>query len=230
MGEDRAHSLILAAEYPVDDIDDMWRSLCDRELQLADIGAHHVVVYTSMWRRHRVMVTIGMQKPESVHDVLRSPVVFDVFATSRHGEIPAIFAGEVVEKIDIGAPSRDDTRGEAARAVPVVVVGVVTRVDDVRTLVEKVHVAADRFRLSGVRKVWIYSACDDSREALVLQEIEDEVSARRWLTRPDAAAEWMTNAGFGVSPKVFVGTLAHVLAVGCTPPAASLPPAETRVG
>lgn len=206
MSDYRGHSLILAAEYPVHDVDEMWQLLRDRESQLADIDAHHVVVYESMWGRRRVMVTIGIRQPESVHDVLRSPVVFDLFDISGVDEIPAIFAGRIVEKIDLGEIARHD-------GVPGVVVGVVTRVADVRTLVEKVYGAADRFHRAGVRKVWVYEACDDSHEAMILQEIDDEVSARRWLNRPDAAAEWMTNAGFGYSPKVFVGRLAHVMPV-----------------
>lgn len=207
MSEYRGHSLILAAEYPVDDVDRMWRLLRDREPQLADIDAHHVVVYTSMWGRRRIMVTIGIRNPESVDEVLRSPAVFDLFDISGVDEIPAIFAGQIVEKIDLGELARHD-------GVPGVVVGIVTHVDDVHTLVEKVYAAADRFHRAGVRKVWVYKAFDDSREAMILQEIDDEVSARRWLNHPDAAAEWMMNAGFGVYPKVFVGRLAHVMAVG----------------
>lgn len=206
MSEYRGHSLILAASYPVDDADRMWQLLRDRESKLAEIDAHHVVVYTSMWGRRRVMVTIGIRQPESVQDVLRSPAVFDLFDISGVDEIPAIFAGRIVEKIDLGELAQHD-------GVPGVVVGIVTRVDDVCALVEKVYGAADRFHRAGVRKVWVYKACDDSREAMILQEIDDEVSARRWLNRPDAAAEWMAGAGFGVSPKVFVGRLAHVMPV-----------------
>jgi hypothetical protein len=202
----RGHSLILAAEFPVDDADRMRDLLRDRETELADIGAHHVVVYTSMWGRRRILVTIGIRHPESVHSVLRSPAVFDLFDISGVDGIPAIFAGEIVEKIDLGELAEHG-------GVPGVVVGIVTRVDDVHALVENVYGAADRFHRAGVRKVWVYEARDDSREVMVLQEIDDEVSARRWLNRPDAAAEWMTNAGFGVSPKVFVGRLAHVVAV-----------------
>lgn len=206
MSRIRGHSLILAAEFPVDDVDRMWNLLLGRESELADIDAHHVVVYRSMWGRRRILVTVGIRHPRSVHDVLRSPAVFDLFDISGVEEIPAIFAGWIVEKIDIGSRRCDDT-------VPGVVVGVVTHVADVATLVEKVHHAADRFDLAGIRKVWVYEACDDSREAMILHEIHDEVSARRWLSRPDAAAEWMAGAGFGVSPTVFVGTLAHLMSV-----------------
>ena len=33
------------------------------------------------------------------------------------------------------------------------------------------------------------------------------------LDHPDAAAEWMSAAGFGVYPTVFVGTLAHITSI-----------------
>lgn len=227
MGEYRLHSLIIAAEYAVDDVDEVVSRLRDRESDFAEIDAHHLVIYTSMWGPNRILVTVGIRRDiqhhESVTDVLRSPAVFDIF--SDVDEIPAIFAGRIFEKIDMaGGAACDDRAG-----VPGVVVGVIARVDDVATLVANVHAAADRFIRAGVRKVWVYSAADDSHEVMVLQEIGDEVSARRWLNRPDEAAEWMTNAGFGVSPKVFVGRLAHILSIGADSPVAAFP-AEKRVG
>lgn len=229
MGEYRLHSLIIAAEYAVDDIDETMAILRDRESAFADICAHHVVVYTSMWGPKRILVTVGIRHPESVSEVLRSPAVFDIF--SGIDEIPAIFAGRIVEKIDMRAhaASGDEAGGgPGVQGVPGVVVGVVARVEDVHSLVANVHAAADRFTRAGVRKVWVYSAADDSREVMVLQEIDDEVSARRWLKRPDDAAEWMANAGFGVSPKVFVGRLAHLMSVACDHAVPS--PAAERVG
>ena len=48
---------------------------------------------------------------------------------------------------------------------------------------------------------------------LILQEIDDESSARQWIEHPDAAAEWMTNAGLGPYPARFVGKFAHLMAV-----------------
>ena len=60
----------------------------------------------------------------------------------------------------------------------------------------------------------VYRALDDGHEVLILQEIEDEVSARQWIEHPDAAAEWMTNAGLGAYPTRFVGRFAHLMSVG----------------
>jgi len=206
MSEYRLHSLILAADYPVDDVDEMWAQLNERQSHLAEIDAHHVVVYSAMWGPSRVLVTIGVRCANSIREILRSPAVFELFDISGVDEIPAVFAGEVVEKIDLYEPSLDD-------AVAGVIVGVVTSVDDVPALMVKVHDAAPRFRQSGVRKIWVYKAFDDSREVMILQEIADEISARRWINHPDAAAEWMSKASFGVYPNVIVGRFAHLMAV-----------------
>jgi hypothetical protein len=213
MGEHELHSLILAADFSVDDVESMWSSIATRQDHLADMAAHHVVVYKSIWELGRVLVTIGIRRPNSVRDVLRSPALFELFDDSGVDDIPAIFAGEVVEKIDLHDRSRDD-------AVARVIVGVVTLVQDVATLMDKVHGAANRFKQAGVRKIWVYRAFDDGQEVMVLQEIEDEVRARRWIDHPDAAAEWMalgddeqSDPSAGAFPTVFVGTLAHLMTV-----------------
>src|SRR6476660_5630860 len=107
MSEYRLHSLILAADYRVDDVEEMWALLKERQSHLADIEAHQVVVYISMWEPRRVLVTIGVHA-NSVRELLRSPAVFELFDIAGVNEIPAVFAGEVVEKIDLYEPSRDD--------------------------------------------------------------------------------------------------------------------------
>lgn len=218
MGEYRLHSLILAADFSVDDVEVMWSSIMARQSHLASMAAHHVVVYTSIWEPGRVLVTIGVRHPNSVREVVRSPAIFELFDISGVDDIPAIFAGEVVEKIDLYEPTPDDV-------VAGVIVGVVTLVEDVATLMEKVHGAADRFKQAGIRKTWVYRAFDDGQEVMILQEIDDEIGARRWIDHPDAAAEWMSiggqersdagpvTAGLGAYPTVFVGKFAHLLAV-----------------
>lgn len=206
MSEYQLHSLILAADYRVDDPDLMWAGLKSRNSHLTDIAAHHVVLYTSVWEPGRVLITIGVRQPNSVREVLRSPAIFELFDISGVDDIPAVFAGEVVEKIELDQPGPDD-------AIAAVIVGVVTTVQDVSTLMVKVHDAADRFRSAGVRKVWVYRAFDDGREVLILQEIETEAQARAWIDHPDAAAEWMAAAGMGAYPSVFVGKFAHLMTV-----------------
>jgi len=206
MREYDLHSLILACDYRVDDVDRMWKWLKKHRDPLASIGAHHVVLYTSIWEPGRVLVTIGIRQAHSIRDVLRSPAIFEWFDISGADDIPPIFGGEVVEKIDLYEPSPEDHVGR-------VVVGVMAAVEDVSELMAKVHAGGERFKRGGVRKIWVYRALDDGREVMILQEIEDEASATQWIENPDAAAEWMSQAGLGAYPTQFVGRFAHLMSI-----------------
>lgn len=206
MSEYDLHSLILSCDFRVDGVDQMWKWMKKHRAALSTIGAHHVVLYTSIWEPGRVLVTIGIRQARSIRDVLRSPAIFEWFDISGVEDIPPIFGGEVVEKIDLAEPTPHEY-------VAGVIVGAVAVVDDVSTLMRKVHDGLSRFEYSGIRKVWVYQALDDGQEVMILQEVEDEISARRWIDHPDAAAEWMTKAGFGGYPSLFVGKLAHIMTV-----------------
>ena len=111
MGEYDLHSLILACDFRVDDIDRMWQWLKKHRDGLASIGAHHVVLYTSIWEPRRVLVTIGIRHSRSIREVLRSPAIFEWFDISGAEDIPPIFGGEVVEKIDLYGPSSEEHVG-----------------------------------------------------------------------------------------------------------------------
>jgi hypothetical protein len=206
MSEDGLHSFVFACDFRVDDVEQMWEWLRRHAGGLTSIGARHVVLYTSIWEPGRVLVTIGIKTPDSIPEVLRSPAIFDWFTTSGVEDIPPIFGGEVVEKIDLRSPAPQ-------RAEPAVIVGAVAAVEDVPALLVEVHGGLDRFRAAGVRKIWVYRALDDGHEVMILQEIDDETDAHQWITHPDAAAEWMSGAGFGAYPSLFVGTLAHLMSL-----------------
>lgn len=206
MSEYDLHSLILACDFRVDDVDRMWKWLQKHRDGLASIGAHHVVLYTSIWEPRRVLATIGIRHARSIRDVLRSPAIFEWFSISGADDIPPIFGGEVVEKIDLRGPTPKEHVGR-------VVVGVMSSVEDVSALMDNVHDGLERFEGGGVRKIWVYQALDDGREVMILQEIEDEVAARQWIEHPDAAAEWMSTAGLGAYPTQFVGRFAHLMTV-----------------
>jgi len=206
MDEDELHSLILACDFRVGDVDEMWKWLKKHKPGLHAIGAHHVVLYKSIWEPGRVLVTIGIRHARSIRDVLRSPAIFEWFDISGVDDIPPIFGGEVVEKIDLYEP-------RPKLHVAGVIVGAMASVDGVGSLMDKVHDGLDRFKEAGVRKVWVYQALDDGQEVMILQEIDDERNARQWIDHPDAAAEWMSHAGFGAYPTLFVGKLAHVMTV-----------------
>lgn len=206
MGVYELHSLILACDCRVDDVEQMWTWLEDQRSRLASIGAHHVVLYTSIWESGRVLVTIGVRDPGSIRELLQSPALFDWFDVSGVDDIPPIFGGEVVEKIDLYEPSPDD-------AVTGVMVGAVSSVDDVSALMVNVHNCLDTFRRAGVRKIWMYRALDDGQEVMILQEVDNEVSARRWIDHPGCTAEWMSGVGFGPYPSVFVGRFADLMSI-----------------
>ncbi len=205
MTDIQTQTLILASDYRVPDPGRVWPLLQRRRAELADIGAHHVLVYASTWDHGRVLVTIGIRNPEPVVDLLRSRVWFDWFDAVGVTDIPGVFAGEMVEKLELGTSSQD--------APPGVVVAAMTSVHDVSTVIEQVHRAADRFRAAGIRKIWFYRAFDDPREVLILQEIDSEDDARRWIDNPDEVAEWMVGAGAGPYPPLFVGEFLHMMRI-----------------
>jgi hypothetical protein len=200
------HSFVVACDFRVDDVERMWSWLQQQADGLASIGAHHVVLYTSIWEPGRILVTIGIRHARSIREVLRSRALFEWFDVSGADDIPPIFGGQVVEKIDVSDASADEH-------VDRVVVGVMSAVEDVSALMVRVHDALERFKRGRVQKIWVYRALDDGREVMVLQEIEDETSARQWIEHPDAAEEWSAKAGLGAYPKHFVGRLAHIMAL-----------------
>ena len=209
MSESEPYSLVLASDYRVDDPEQMWSLIEKRRSHLESVGAHHVVLYVSLWELGRVLVTIGIRHRRSIAELLRSPAIFEWFDIAGVDDIPAIFAGEVLEKINLQSSSLGEIGG--------VVVGAVAAVDDVSELLTKVHGALDRFRQRGVRKVWLYQAFDDGQEMMLLQEVDNENTARRCIDDPDAAAAWMSGIGFGAYPSLFVGRLAHVMTIEAVP-------------
>ena len=73
------------------------------------------------------------------------------------------------------------------------------------SLTQEVRAGLTRFAAAGVRKTWIFRAFDDGHEVMILQHLDDEDSARRWIDHPDIAAPWISRAGVGAYPPVFVG-------------------------
>ena len=61
MDEYDLHSFILACDFRVDDLELMWEWLEKHRDGLSTIGAHHVVVYESIWEPRRVLGTIGIR-------------------------------------------------------------------------------------------------------------------------------------------------------------------------
>jgi hypothetical protein len=205
-------SLVLAADYRVPDFDHWWAALTDDLPRLPSLGAHHIVVYRSLEDTSRVFVTIGFRERPRVDALLRSPVMFAWFDSAGVDELPPMFAGEVVEKFDLGSPARSAGPAAAAAGETVVVAAIVP-VGELDRLRARVHTAADRIAASGVRRFWLYRALDDAAEVMILQEIATERQAEQWIRHPDAAAGFMAEAGVGAYPPLFVGRLVQTFEV-----------------
>jgi heme-degrading monooxygenase HmoA len=200
-----SHSMVIASDYRVPDPQQVWPLLSRRRSALADIGAHHVLLYTSTQDQGRVLVTIGLRSPEPIVELLRSRVFFDWFDAVGVDDIPAVFAGQIVERFGFIDPSQ--------RSVPGVVVAAISAVDDVAVVAAEIRAALPRFEAAGIRETRLFRAFDDSQEVMILQELDDEEQARRWIDQPDAAAPWIAGAGVGAYPPVFVGTFVDMMRI-----------------
>lgn len=200
------HSMVIASDYRVPDPTRVWPLLERNKAALADIGAHHVLVYTSTHDYGRVLVMIGVHSREPIVELLRSRVFFDWFDEAGVDDIPAVFAGEIVDRFITQPPTNPRAPG--------VVVAAIASVNNVTLLTSEVSSAIDRFAQAGIRKTWVFQAFDDDHEVLILQEFPDEDSAREWIDHPDAAAQWMSGAGIGAYPPLFVGRFFDMMRIG----------------
>jgi hypothetical protein len=201
----QTHSMVIASDYRVPNPERVWPLIQRRESALAGIGAHHVLVYTSTHDYGRVLVTIGVRSREPIVELLRSRVFFDWFDAVGVEDIPAVFAGEIVERFNSGTPSQPTAPG--------VVIAAIASVDNVSILTAEIRGALSRFQTAGIRETRIFKAFDDGHEVLILQEIDDEDAARRWIKHPDVVARWMTGAGVGAYPPLFVGKLVGMMRI-----------------
>ncbi|MBD0321832.1 MAG: fatty-acid--CoA ligase [Aldersonia sp.] len=185
----------------------LWDMLNTNEAGLERIGIRHLVVYQALRDPNRVFVTLGIRARRPLEVLLRSSALFTWFDAVGVEEIPPLFAGHAMEKIELAEA--------AGTKIPArIVVAALAPVRDLDSLLVNVHDRQDRLRRAGIRKVWIYRALDDDNEAMVLQELDSPEHASRWIDHPDSVAEWMSGVGRGVYPPVFVGTVRHVLSFG----------------
>jgi hypothetical protein len=202
------HSLVLTTDYRVPDPTRVWPLLQRRRDGLAALGAHHVFVYTSTTDPERVLVTIALQTREPVAQLLRSRAFFEWFDAVGVEDLPAVFAGELIERFDF-------VEDPAAAAPGIVVVGIMV-VDDAAAFLAHVRETRDLFLEAEIRRVRMFEAFDDPDEIMFLHELSDADSAKHWLSRPDIAAEWFSDAGVGAYPPLFIGRLAHTMRIDAT--------------
>jgi hypothetical protein len=200
------HSLVLASDYRVPDPENVSPLLLRRQEGLVELGAHHALVYTSTTEPGRVLVVLALHAREPVLDVMRSHVFFDWFDAVGVEDIPAVFAGEIVERLDLVE--------ESAPRAPEVMVSLIAPVQDVQRLLRLVHDSSESLRAAGVQKLLLFGAFDNPGEVMLLLQTDNEAHARSWLHDSDLAHEWLDRAGVGAYPPVFVGTLQDIIRVG----------------
>lgn len=204
-----SRSLVLVTDYRVPDPARVWPLLQRHRDSLAHLGASHVLVYTSSVDPGRVLALMSIRAAQPVTDLLRDEAFMAWFDAVGVDDIPAVFAGSLAERIELADSS-------SLTEPPGVVVAAVAEVVDAEALIDHVHDTADAFAAAGIRKVLIFQAFDNPREVFMLQQAAEEVGeagAGQWISQPDFAAEWVTRAGVGVYPPVFVGRLAHLMRV-----------------
>ena len=205
------HSLVLASDYRVPNPDRVWPLLERRQDALADMGAHHVLVYASTTEPGRVLVMIAIHAREPVLELLRSRIFFDWFDAVGVEDIPAVFAGEVVERLNLVRGGRaDGARGDGVAGDP----GRRRPDPASRTSARPSTNSAT----PGFAACSIFSAFDNPREVMLLLQIDDESHARHWLRYSELAAEWLEKAGIGAYPPVFVGRFQRMIRIDETDP------------
>lgn len=197
--------LVLATDYRPPDPAQVWPLLTENAEALAGLGAHHVLVYSSIEDPGRILVTVGLRNREPVRKVLGSRLFFDWFDALGVEDIPAVFAGETLDKIVVVDADPDQPPG--------VVVAAITSVVDAQALVGGLHRELHEIAAAGVRAIRIFQAFDDQHEVMMLQEIDNEADAAEWLANSEIAAAWMKGAGIGAYPPVFVGRFRHMLRI-----------------
>jgi hypothetical protein len=202
-------SLVLAADYEVPDFAHWQGMLNDGLSRLPKLGARHIVVYRSIENGRRVFVTVGVRERGPVDVLLRSAALFDWFNAAGVEEIPPLFVGQVVEKFDLEPEA--GTSGAPSEGA-VIIAGIVST-GSLDEMLTAVHADARQLAQAGVRRYWTYQALDDASEAMILLEIATGQQAARWLRHPDPAAAWMSQAGVGCYPPLFVGRLIQAIAV-----------------
>jgi hypothetical protein len=200
------HSLVIASDFRVPDPAAVGPVLQRLEGALAELGTHHVLTYRSIRERGRVLVMLGVHNHEPIVEVMRSHVFLEWFEEVGVRDIPAVFAGEIVARLDVADPP--------APPRPAVMISAIVAVTDIALLTDQVRSARARFAQAGVHTVWVFHSFDEAQEVMILQEIDDEDSARAWMEHPDAAAAWMRNAGVGVYPPLFVGEFDSLVRIG----------------
>lgn len=195
-------SFVFAVEFMVGDARRIGPVLARHEDALRELGARYAFIYESIVEPGRVLVIIGVFTKQPLVELLRSPQLFEWFDAVGLDDLPAVFAGETVERFDIGEPPAPGTE---------IVVAAVTPVDDIEGFLTRVRASLSGFAKAGIRRTLVYRAFDTSQEVMFLQQLASAESALLWVERSEVAASWLTAAGVGAYPPVFVGRFVNAM-------------------
>lgn len=194
----RPRTYVFAVEFQIPQSDRVGPVLELHQESLIDLGARYAFVYDSVMEPGKVLVVIGIRTEQPLLNLLRSPYFFEWFDAVGVNELPAVFAGETVERFDLGDPPRPGSD---------VVVAAVMPVEDVEEFVTWVRKSLDDFSRAGIRRTIVYRAFDGQQEVMFLQQLEDTAAALLWAEQSEAASTWLESAGIGAYPPVFIGRL-----------------------
>lgn len=195
-------SFVFAVEFAIAEPSRVWPVLAHHEDSLRDLGARYAFVYESIVEPGKVLVVIGVRTEQPLLNLLRSQSFFEWFDAVGIDDLPAVFAGEIIERFDIGEPPEPGSE---------IVVAAVTPVDDVKTFTARVRESLSDFARTGIRRTLVYRAFDTPREVLFLQQLAREDNALNWVERSEIAAPWLAAAGVGAYPPVFVGRFLNAM-------------------
>jgi hypothetical protein len=195
-------SFVFAVEFAIAEPGRIWPVLAHHEDSLRDLGARYAFVYESIVEPGKVLVVIGIRTEQPLLNLLRSQSFFEWFDAVGIDDLPAVFAGEVMERFDIGEPPAPGSE---------IVVAAVTPVDDVNAFMTRVRESLSDFARAGIRRTLVYRAFDTPREVLFLQQLASENNALNWIERSEIAASWLEAAGVGAYPPVFVGRFLNAM-------------------
>ncbi|BBZ17796.1 hypothetical protein MGAD_21310 [Mycolicibacterium gadium] len=202
MGDTALRSFVFAVEFAVGEPERVWPVLTHHEENLRELGAHYAFIYESIVEAGRVLVVIGVRTREPLLDFLRSPQLFEWFDAVGLDDLPAVFAGEAVARFDIGEAPAPGTE---------IVVAAVTPVEDVDGFIARVRASLFKFGRAGIRRTLVYRAFDTPHEVMFLQQLADPDKALVWVEHSEVAASWLTAAGVGAYPPVFVGRFVNAM-------------------
>ncbi len=202
MARPPSRTYVFAVEFRIAESGRIWPVLEKHQESLVDLGARYAFVYESIVEPGTVLVIIGIRAEQPLLNLLRSRYFFEWFDALGVDDLPAVFAGETVERMDIGEPPKEGSE---------LVVAAVTPVADVEDFMVQVRESTDEFAKAGIRRTLVYRAFENPREVMFVQQLESANNALKWVQRSTIASTWLTAAGVGAYPPVFVGRFVNAM-------------------